>query len=827
MAKKKDLDGYTQLSLFDILEGEGIDDKYSSKEIEKAINKLIKAKKCAAEREKNERIRKEKEEAERIAKEKEERREAHIKKVTCMDLPINWNNYFDSDTRTQGIHVENISDALVMSLNTLGKVDIEYISSITGSDYKTVICALKGSIDQNPLTWNERFYKGWETSEEYLSGNLMKKLKEANEANIKYNGYFLDNVEAIKKVLPPLVNSNDIYITLGSPWVPTDVIDDFILYLFGDPFQNANYRSYSKVDILSQYKTIHDEITGTWEIPYKSRYDHSIKVSNTYGTGRIEALYILEKTLNMKTVSVMDEIDSPKNASGKKHVINKTDTLEAIDKQQKIIKAFQDWVWTDKNRKERLETIFENKFGCVRKRIFDGSFLNFPTMSNSINLYPYQKDAIARIIFTPNTLLAHEVGAGKTYIMIAAGQELKRMGLSKKNMYVVPNNIISQWKNIFLTMYPNAKLLCVDPKNFIPEKRLDILKKIRDEDFDGIIIAYSCFEEIPLSKKYYVDELTAKKEIVSKLVTQKDKATSSLKRKEENLRKALNEIFLTIDYMNDTIYFDELGINRLFVDECHNFKNVPFDTKTDNVLGINSKGSKKCKDMLDKVHMIQKANDGKGVVFATGTPITNSITDVYIMQQYLQSGELALLDLQSFNSWVGMFAERSTEFEIDVDTSSYRLATRFSKFHNLPELTSLLSSIADFHQINNSNEIPKHDGYNDTLIYKTQEFSSYLQEISQRADFVRKGIVNRVEDNMLKITTDGRKAALDIRLVNPNAVFTCQSKVFRCAENVANIYFKTMQNKSTQLIFCDISTPKNGFNMYDEVKKMLNKFWHR
>lgn len=442
-------------------------------------------------------------------------------------------------------------------------------------------------------------------------------------------------------------------------------------------------------------------------------------------------------------------------------------------------------------------------------------------MSKSVNLYPYQKDAVARIIFTPNTLLAHDVGAGKTYVMIAAGQEMRRMGLSTKNMYVVPNNIVGQWKNIFSIMYPSAKLLCVDPKSFTPNKREEVLERIRDEDFDGVIIAYSCFEQIPLSKDYYIEELKEKKTLVSNLATQKGKATSKLKKKKEALEKALSEMTLAMDDMYNTIYFDELGITRLFVDEAHNFKNVPFETKANKVLGISSGGSKKCQDMMDKVHMVQKKNDGKGVVLATGTPITNSITDAYIMQQYLQSGELAMLDLQSFDAWIGMFAERSTEFEIDVDTSSYRLATRFAKFHNLPELTSLLSSIADFHQVDESAGIPMHDGYDDALISKTSAFASYLDDISQRADDVRQGRVSRKDDNMLKITTDGRKAALDLRLVDQTASFTYQSKVARCAENVADIYFKNSNSKATQLIFCDTSTPKNGFNIYDELKTGL------
>ena len=792
----------------------------SSDELADIIGKLQKAKSFAQKREKADRERREREETRLREEEKKRQKDAHIQEVTSMDLPLDWGNAFNQDVRTQGVHADSISDGLILSLSNLGMVNIEYISAITGEKYKTIICALKGSIYQNPLTWNECFYQGWETAEEYLSGNLMRKLKAASEANKEYNGYFTDNIKAIEKILPPTVATKDIYVTLGSPWVPTDVIDDFIVYLFGDPLKYCSYYG-NKDSIPEEYKTIHDEITGTWEIPCKFRYNHSVGVSRTYGTDKLEALYILEKTLNMKTVAVTEEINCPTNVSGKKRVINKADTVAAIEKQQKLIAAFQKWVWTDDARKERLEIIFENNFSCVRRRIFDGSFLEFPTMFKSVNLYPYQKDAVARIIFSPNTLLAHDVGAGKTYVMIAAGQEMKRMGLSTKNMYVVPNNIVGQWKNIFSVMYPNAKLLCVDPKTFIPNKREEILERIRDEDFDGIIIAYSCFEQIPLSKDYYIEELTAKKELVSNLVTQKGKATSRLQRKKEALERALYEMTLAMNDMYDTVYFDELGITRLFVDEAHNFKNVPFETKVNKVLGISGSGSKRCQDMMDKVHMVQKKNDGKGVVLATGTPITNSITDVYIIQQYLQSGELAMLDLQSFDAWIGMFAERSTEFEIDVDTSSYRLATRFAKFHNLPELTSLLSSIADFHRVDESAGIPMHDGYNDALVSKTSAFAAYLDNISQRADDVRQGRVSRKDDNMLKITTDGRKAALDLRLVDQTAAFTYQSKVARCTENVADIYFKNTQNKSTQLIFCDTSTPKNGFNIYDELKTGL------
>lgn len=821
MSKKHEPDNFEQMSIFGIMNLlDNTENTLSSDDISKIIDKLSDAKRKKESIEAKKRRQEERERREREAREAKERKEAHIREVTSMDLPLDWENVFNQDVRTQGVHADSISDGLMYSLSNLGRVDIEYISSITGEDYKTIICALKGSIYQNPETWGECFYKGWETSEEYLSGNMIRKWKAAKEADKEYNGYFAENIKAIEKVIPPTVATNDIYITLGSPWVPADIIDDFILHLFGDPFKHG-WSCYNQDVIMESWKTIHDEITGTWEIPCKSRYNHSVSVSNTYGTDKLEALHILEKTLNMQTIAVKDKICCVTNASGVKRVINKAETAAAIEKQQKLIKEFQKWVWEDDARKERLERIFENKFSCIRRRIFDGSFLRFPDMSTQINLYPYQKDAVARIIFTPNTLLAHDVGAGKTYVMIAAAMEMRRMGLSEKNMFVVPNNIVGQWKNIFHEIYPSADILCVDPKSFAPSKRESVLERIRDNDFDGIIIAYSCFEQIPLSKGYYQNLLIDEQKHIAEIAGKKNKATSRLKKKQEAVSKALSELAVAMDDLYNGVYFDDLGITRLFVDEAHNFKNVPLETKTNNVLGINSSGSKRCQDMMDKVHMIQKKNDGKGIVLATGTPITNSITDAYIMQRYLQSGELSMLDLQSFDSWIGMFAERVTEFEVDVDTSTYRLATRFAKFHNLPELTSLLSSVADFHQVDTSSGIPQIDGYTDALVSKTNEFANYLKGISQRAEDVRKGYVSRKDDNMLKITTDGRKAALDLRLVDPNAVFTYQSKVARCVENVADIYFRTTSRKSAQIIFCDTSTPKTSFNIYTELKDRL------
>lgn len=813
------------MGLSDLLNAQKLGAEYSAQELAAALKKLERAKNIAQERERREQWRREREERERQAREERERQETHVREVTSMDLPLDWNNAFASDPRAQSVHADSIPDGLILSLTTLGRVDIEYISAITGADCKTVIQALRGSIYQNPETWGECFYKGWETAEEYLSGNLVRKWKAANAANRTYAGYFFQNLEAIRKALPPAVATEDIYITLGSPWVPADVIDDFIQYLFGEPrmISDSETKKPSPKATVECYRTIHDEITGTWNIPEKSyRYGQChVGITQTYGTERMGALHILEKTLNMKTVAVTDEVSCPTNASGKKRVVNQGETMTALEKQKRLIDAFQKWVWTDPTRKKRLEDIFRSQYGSTRRRNFDGSFLTFPTMSPNVTLYPYQKNAVARIIFSPNTLLAHDVGAGKTYEMIAAGQELRRMGLSKKNMYVVPNNLVGQWRNIFLTMYPAAHLLCIEPKSFTPGKREKVLEQIRDEDFDGIIIAYSCFERIPLSKEYYEEELNEKLTAISAAVAQKSKATSRLKQKEWALKVALQDLIVAQTDLYDRIYFDELGVTRLFVDEAHNFKNVPVETQTTNVLGISTTGSKKCRDMMDKVHMLQRKNNGGGVVFATGTPITNSVTDVYIMQRYLQSGELALLDLQSFDSWLGMFAERTTEFEIDVDTSGYRLATRFSKFHNLPELTALMASVADFHQLDRKDGLPQTDGYHDVVVGKTPEFAAYLKDISNRAEAVRNGLVSRCDDNMLKITTDGRKAALDMRLVDPASPFTDRSKAARCAENVADLYWKTMQTRSTQLIFCDTSTPKAGFNLYDELKERL------
>lgn len=713
----------------------------------------------AKEREKRkEELRKRKLEIEKKRLEKE-KHDNHVLEVTSMDLPLDYNNPFFDDIRIDGVLAESIPDALIMSLNEFGNVNMEYIASITGEDYKTIITTLKGSIYQNPDTWDECFYKGWETSDEYLSGNLYKKLQSARAASKFYNGYFDDNIRALEDVMPDMVPSGEIYVTLGSPWLPTKIIDEFIGYLMED--NNA----------LFYYPTIFDEETGIWTLANKNRYKFSsksyVRCYSTYGTQRINALQIIEKTLNMSSVKVMDTVSCPTNVSGKRKVVNEPETVMALEKQKLIIKKFQKWIWSNPSREGRLTDIFNEKYCYTKQRHFNGDFLTFPEMSKNITLYPYQKNAVARIILSPNTLLAHEVGSGKTYIMIAAGMEMKRMGISDKNLYVVPNNIINQWENIFHEIYPSADVMCVRPKDFTTKKRPDTLFKLEFEKHDAILMTYSVFDRISIDN------------------------------------------------------FSKLNINTLFVDEAHNYKNVPIKTRMEGVLGINATGSKKCDHMMKIVQDVQAANNGRGVVFATGTPLTNSITDAFVMQKYLQNGELHFLNLHTFDNWVGMFAESSSEFEIDVDTSNYRLATRFAKFHNLPELTSLLGSIADFHHMDLGDGIPDFDGYDDCTISKTPDFHKFLQDISLRAERVRLWQVSMSEDNMLKITTDGRKAALDLRLVDDTARYTPNSKVAVCAQNVFNIYNQTQSFNGTQLVFCDISVPKKTFNIYDELAYIL------
>ena len=763
--------------------------------------------------------------AKRAAARREKKRLEHIDKVTRMDLPLDYVNAYSEDERAD-IHCESMADGLMMSLDLLGMVDIEFIASVTGADLKTVIESLKGSIYQNPLHWNEVYYKGWETADEYLSGNLMRKYQLAKEANESYNGYFQNNVTALESLIEPDIAVEDIYVTLGSPWIPTDIIDDFIAYMaFGGNLNSQEAKEYFEQCESADYAVRHDEATGFWEIPKKSRFRTShfhglFEEVNyrIYGTERMHMLYILENTLNMKTLSVMD-LKDPFDIKGPR-IINQDETVKVLEKQRYMIETFQKWVWEDADRKRRLRAAYCRKYGNIRKRSFDGSFLELPGLNEDIKLFDYQKNAVARILFSPNTLLAHDVGSGKTYIMIAAGMELRRLGKSKKNLYVIPNNIINQWETIFRTMYPDANLLIVNGKTFAPKKRAEVLGKIKNEDFDAILMTYSCFDMLSLSDRYYIQLYKERLKMLEK-ATNVFYSSATIDRKREKIKKTLSKLQLTYKKTPKIMPFDELGINTLFLDEAHNYKNVDLESHISRVRGVGGAGSARGNGMMDKVHCVQRMNDGGRIVFATGTPVTNSLSDIYVMQKYLQEGELEFQGIQNFDAWAGMFAEKTTDFEIDVDTNSYHLVTRFSRFCNIPELTATLSSIADFHKVDKAAGIPELDGYMDSVQEGCQDFKDYLREISNRADDIRQKRVTLKEDNMLKVTSDGRKAALDMRLIDEAFGMDTDSKVMRCAENVMEEYENTREEKSTQLVFCDISTPKAGFNLYDELKNLL------
>ena len=746
--------------------------------------------------------------------------------LTLGEPEVEYNPEDGADSQAAGAtdngRAGSISDALIRCLRDTGRVDIERIAEYAGTTTGKVIyeLSMQGAIYQNPNKWNGDVCEGWETADEYLSGNLYEKLNRARVVSRAYGGSFQANIKALEALLPQEVKSEDIYVTLGSPWIPTDIIDDFINHLI----QPHSYHKYKG--------TRHDEETGSWEIPEKYRLSKYVRNTTTFGTPRMNAINILERTLNMKTILIKDEVSAPGTKSGTRRELNKGETAAAQEKQKLITAEFRRWIWQDEERAKRVRRLFANKFGYNVARQFNGSYLEFPGMSEDVELYKYQKDAVARILFTPNTLLAHDVGAGKTYIMIAAAMEMRRMGMAKKSMFVVPNNLVEQWRSLFLTLYPEADVLCVNPKDMNPERRNQTLRRVMSSDCDGIIIAYSCFDRIPLSKQAHIDALKAERDEMESIMKVRKTVTGRFKRKLDKLKEELSEMALSKDPARDIICFNQLGIDRLFVDEAHNYKNVSVSTSIYGVYGISQNGSAKCNSMLDKVHYVQNTHNGGGVVMATGTPITNSISDIYVFQQYLQSGELNLIGLSTFDSWVGMFAEKTTEFEIAVDTNSYRLATRFSHFHNIPELTTILASIADFHAAGEEGDLPDFDGYQDVLIPRTDALKAYLEDISERADKVHNHKVKTDEDNMLKITGDGRKAALDIRLtLDPAGDAGCGAfaygkpigicKVTECAERAAIIYHKTEADRLTQLIFCDTSTPKAEFNVYDDLRQRL------
>jgi len=709
----------------------------------------------------------------------------------------------------------NVYDALILSLNKFAKVNLVYISDITGLSIKEVALQLIDKVVEDPSKLDKPLEDRFITVDEYLSGNLREKYKtlrilaaknKVNELRFKRNKDLLDSINI------PEVSSDDIYFTLGSPWITTNIIERFVKDTF-----NVDCR------------VIHDLYTGSWSIGYQNKYyAESICKNSFYGTKRIHVLDILRDTLNQTSIRIYDRYRD--FMTGKpKNIFNEEETMLALEKQKQLIDVFVNYIRNNKQLMNEVTALYNDKFCMFNNRTYDGSILTFPGLSDEVTLFDYQKNAACRIIQNGNALIAHDVGAGKTYALVCAAHELYRLGLSKKTMIVVPNSIIGQWKKDYLHLYNDANILVIEPEAYTYQTRENILNDIIYNDYEAIIIAYSSFKDIELSPKVEVDKKIEEKVELANRYAGKPRTSKADKMlafyRSDDFDK---ELSLLKQSIQNKIYFDDLGIDYLFVDEAHNFKNLFIDSNID-VRGINREGSKAANDLYAKCMYIQKNHEGRGVIFATGTPITNSISDIYVLQKYLQSSTLKILDLDNFNNWVSNFAEREAVFEVAVDTTSYKMVERFSKFHNIPELANIFSLVADFYNIDSSGALPEFNGYKDISINKSPEFALYLEDISRRVDLINKRTPRtfvstknqkEIKDNKLLITTDGRKAALDIRLID-DTLYESHSKIDACVEKVFEVYNNTTSFLGTQLIFCDISTPKNGFNVYDELKDQL------
>ncbi len=719
-------------------------------------------------------------------------------------------------------------EALIDCLNRYGTVDMPYLSKATGMTMESVRDALQGVIFQEPEVFGPRdpydISRGWVVSARYLNGNAREKFMNAQKANVRFGGHFESNIEALRKIIPEYINIGDIHISLGAAWIPEKEYSEFIKYLL----------RLSKAPSVTFSREL-----GRWKITATESAKQSVLNTITYGVrGNIDpyntrtikqyltAIDIIEDTLNAKTVKVYDYIPKNTGAYGYfeyEQILNKSKTVEAQDRQKEIIAAFRDWVYADRSRVLRFESFYNEAFVGYTFTAYDGGFLSLPDLNPDVKFYPHQRNAIARVLLSgTNTVFAHDVGTGKTYEMISSVHELKRLGLSQKNLVVVPNNVLKATVDAHTYLYPKDNILAVYSKDFTPERRNSVLAKIACGDYVAIYMAYSSFDMIVMSKKYYINKYTREiDELKRAAFNTSDKyEKAALDNKAGALSKKLSK-FISEAKESKWITFDSLGINTLVVDEAHNYKNIPIGSRTDNIVGLGGNSSKKCREMLEKVHFVDR------VIFATGTPLTNSLADLFAFQMYLQPETLKLHRINSFDSWVNTFGKRETAIECDVDanSSSLRTVTRFSSFHNLGELMSLFAQICDFHRIDEDEEgIPFFSGYTDVCVKKSAEQDKYIKSLSERTELIRLKKIKRTEDNLLKVTTDGRKAALDIRLVDPSIpVYAFETtKIDACASKVVDIYRRFPQ--STQVVFCDIGTPKEGFNVYDCLSEKLERY---
>ena len=707
--------------------------------------------------------------------------------------------------------VETATEALALSLNEKAKVDLPYMAQLTGKTEEKITEELVGVIFKNPLT------DQWESGDEYLSGNVRDKLNTARTF-AENHPEFTPNVRALEAVQPRDLEASEIEVRIGATWIEPSDYQDFMVELLHTP------RYLAQKEIQVKFS----EVNGEWRITGKNADSpRNAFAYATYGTERANAYKILEDTLNLKDVRIYDK--SVNENGDEIRVLNKKETMLASQKQDAMKAAFKDWIFKDQQRRERLVKVYNERFNSIRPREYDGCHLTFPGMNPEIELRPHQKNAVAHQLYGENVLLAHVVGAGKTYEMVAAAMESKRLGLSQKNLFVVPNHLTEQWGAEFLQLYPGANILVATKKDFEPANRKKFCARIAMGNYDAIIIGHSQFERIPIS-----DE--RQEAMLRKQIDDLEMAIQSARYEQDGGRYTVKQIEKTrktlqtrLEKLNQkekkdqVVTFEELGVDHLYVDEAHSYKNAFLYTKMRNVAGIAQNEAQKSADMFNKCQYLDEITGGKGITFATGTPISNSMTELYVMQRYLQNSKLQNMGLGLFDSWASTFGEVVTSIELAPEGTGYRAKSRFARFYNIPELMNMFKEIADI-KTSDQLKLPVPEAEYETVVLKpTEQQKEIVESLGERAEVVRNGGVDASVDNMLKITNDGRKLALDQRLVNELLPDNPESKISVCAEKSYEIWKDTAAQKSAQLIFCDLSTPKGdgSFNVYDDLKRKL------
>ena len=712
--------------------------------------------------------------------------------------------------------VDTASEALAVSLGEKATIDMDYMMELSGKSENEIFENLKGVIFLNPLyEYGNSYEPKYLMADEYLSGNVREKLRIAKNSAELYPEDYKVNVEALQKVQPKDLTASEISVRLGATWLPPDDVQEFIFHLLETP-------RYAQWNIKVHFSPF----TSEWNIEGKSYDKGNVRAYNTYGTSRINAYKIIEETLNLKDVRIFDYIEDDEGK--KKAVLNKKETAIAQSKQEMIKQEFQDWIWSDPERRERLCKSYNEKFNSVRPREYDGSHIIFNGMNPEIELREHQKNAVAHILYGGNTLLAHAVGAGKTFEMVAAAQESKRLGLCNKSLFVVPNHLTEQWAAEYLQLYPAANILVATKKDFETKNRKKFCGRIATGDYDAVIIGHSQFEKIPMS-------IERQRAILEQQLEEITGGIAELKRNRgenfsiKQLEKSKKSIRQKLDKLNDqtkkddVVTFEELGVDRLFVDESHYYKNLYLYTKMRNVGGIAQTEAQKSSDLFMKCRYLDEITGGRGTVFATGTPISNSMVELYTIQRYLQYNTLVKNGLQHFDAWASTFGETITAVELTPEGTGYRAKTRFAKFYNLPELMAMFKEIADIKTADMLNLPVPEAKYHNIAVKPSEMQKEMVASLAERAEQVRGGGVDSSVDNMLKITNDGRKLALDQRMLNDMLPDFEGSKINACVDNIYRIWKENADKKSAQLVFCDLSTPKNDgtFSVYNDIRKKL------